>query len=797
MNDQTDKTAPTARPAQEAANFFAAAQAQAALLSGLAVHHGMNLTRAVTQATAETMTGALELAPQLTAKTSPDALKTYVTDVRERGVLFSDTLRQRGDNAIRREEAGLKPVLAFDYEMVIDGRDRERPVNYALVRITPPEGYPEQREDGRPWVIIDPRAGHGSGIGGFKSDSEVGVALKDGHPVYFVIFYAEPEKGQTLADVTAAEAGFLEEVIRRHPEAPQPLVTGNCQGGWAAMILAATHPQLVGPVVIAGAPLSYWAGEVGKNPFRYYGGLAGGAVPALLSSDLGGGTFDGANLVMNFEQMNPGRNWFRKNYDLYSDAPGGAERFLDFERWWSGFYFMNEAEIRWIVENLFVGNKLTRGLAVLNDGTPVDLKDITAPVVVFASHGDNITPPQQALNWIPDLYPSVDELRARGHIIIYTLHDSVGHLGIFVSAKVATTQHKQITSVMKTIESLAPGLYEMKIDEGAEGFEVNFEGRTIDDILALGGDRAEEQEFPAVAKFSELAVKQYELTLRPLLRAAISPQTGQMMRKMHPMRAQISAFSSKNPVIKSLESKAAAIRADRQRVAADNPFLAAETYWADVIERNWNLYRDWRDAMIELTFHTIWGAPWMIGLATQEPERPVVRDIRRLPEVERVLDRVGAGGYPEAILRMLVLLARARGSVRRERLERSNAMLHSRAPFESMPADERAQMIHEQTLIVDLAGKDAITALPDMLRDDVDRIRALDLCLEIAGPIDEMDAKTIAMFEHLQTVLRARAKGWRRAHEAQIAVIEAESAASASPSKKTVANLKNSLFSLF
>ena len=36
------------------------------------------------------------------------------------------------------------------------------------------------------------------------------------------------------------------------------------------MILAATHPDLMGPVVIAGAPLSYWAGEQGRNPLRYY-----------------------------------------------------------------------------------------------------------------------------------------------------------------------------------------------------------------------------------------------------------------------------------------------------------------------------------------------------------------------------------------------------------------------------------------------------------------------------------------------------------------------------------------------
>ena len=83
---------------------------------------------------------------------------------------------------------------------VLDGRTLERPVNYALLRIVPPEGVTVDAKR-RPYVIIDPRAGHGPGIGGFKDDSQVGVALRAGHPVYFVIFFRDPEPGQTLLDV--------------------------------------------------------------------------------------------------------------------------------------------------------------------------------------------------------------------------------------------------------------------------------------------------------------------------------------------------------------------------------------------------------------------------------------------------------------------------------------------------------------------------------------------------------------------------------------------------------------------
>jgi Protein of unknown function (DUF3141) len=83
------------------------------------------------------------------------------------------------------------------------------------------------------------------------------------------------------------------------------------------------------------------------------------------------------------------------------------------------------------------------------------------------------------LNWISDLYGSVNEIAAHGHVIIYTLHESIGHLGIFVSAQVANKQHEQIGSVVKTIESLAPGLYEMLISKEQGVYSVAFDARTI------------------------------------------------------------------------------------------------------------------------------------------------------------------------------------------------------------------------------------------------------------------------------------------------------------------------------
>src|SRR3981189_1535327 len=101
----------------------------------------------------------------------------YMTDAGQRSVLFLDVMRQRGDQ-YREHVAQTAPhVLSYAAELVIDGRTLEQPVNYALVRIVPPKGTEIDLER-RPFIVVDPRAGHGPGIGGFKADSEIGVVMK-------------------------------------------------------------------------------------------------------------------------------------------------------------------------------------------------------------------------------------------------------------------------------------------------------------------------------------------------------------------------------------------------------------------------------------------------------------------------------------------------------------------------------------------------------------------------------------------------------------------------------------------
>jgi pimeloyl-ACP methyl ester carboxylesterase len=690
-----------------------------------------------------------------------DAWPSYAADARQRALIVLDVLRQRGNAFSQHEASGMPPVLDFAYETAVDGRNLPRPVNYSLVVITPPAGVTIDPKR-RPFMIVDPRAGHGAGIGGFRPESQVGEAFEEGHAVYFVVFRPWPEPGQTLADIRDAEKAFLDEIHRRHPDAEKPVVIGNCQGGWGCMLLAASAPDKMGPLAINGAPMSYWAGKTGRNPLRYAGGLMGGVVPAMVLSDFGNGVFDGSLLVQNFENLNPANTWWKKLYNLYANVDTEAERFLEFERWWGGFFMMNEEEIRWIVENLFIGNRLAHGHATL--GTErIDLRRIHSPIIVFASHGDNITPPQQALNWIADTYRDVNEIKARGQRIVYLLHDSIGHLGIFVSAKVAGREHDAITDTMRAIEALPPGLYEMELEQRPDRLHVKFAPRTVDDVLSLDDGRKDEEMFAAVARLSELGADAYEALARPFVRRMVDGASAKRFFRTRPLRLERIAFSDENPLMAPVKELADEARASRRAADAGNPFLALEKLMAEHIEQSWNLFRDLRDAMQEIAFHAIYGSPLMrmIGAhGIEERNQASAENLLMLSDVRDALANMERGGEAEGTVRMLELLSQARGYVRRSRLERETELFHTEEPFRSMSEDARARLIHEQSLVVQFAPKKAKASLPRLLDTEAERSKALDLVMRIAGPEETMHPQALALYREFEAMLgRSAASG--------------------------------------
>ncbi|WP_027577928.1 DUF3141 domain-containing protein [Bradyrhizobium sp. Ai1a-2] len=691
----------------------------------------------------------------------------YMIDAGQRSVLFLDILRRRGDQYQEHIAQTAPHVLHYTAELVMDGRKLSEPVNYALVRIIPPKDTEIDLER-RPFIVVDPRAGHGPGIGGFKADSEIGVAMKAGHPCYFIGFLPEPMPHQTIERIARAEALFIEEVVRRHPDADgKPCVIGNCQAGWAVMILASLRPELFGPIIVAGAPLAYWAGVHGKYPMRYSGGLLGGSWLTALTSDLGAGKFDGAWLVQNFENQNPSNTLWTKQYNVYSKVDTEADRYLEFERWWGGHVNLNAEEIQFIVDELFIGNNLAAGRIKMSDGKTVDLRNIKSPVVVFCSKGDNITPPQQALDWILDLYADVDEIRAYGQTIVYTVHESVGHLGIFVSGGIAKKEHAEFSSNIDLIDVLPPGLYEATFEakgtdtanpELAVGqWVMRCEARTLDDIRAMGGNSPEdERRFATAQRVSEINLAAYRKFVQPWIKGMVTPQMADWTRRLHPLRLQYEAFSSHNPFMAAVKATADAASEHRRPVSSDNPFLAFQEQVSKQIVHALDSWRDSQEALSEAIFLAVYGSSAVqaaVGIDPQSaPSRRQEMSVeyreRLRARIAELKSQVDEGGLREATIRGLLYVGSARGMVDERSLEALRQVRRDSGAHLSL-ADFK-MLVREQFFMLRLDQKGALAAIPKLLPDNAQqRHAAFAVIRDVLAASAEISGETAKRLHHV------------------------------------------------
>ena len=377
-------------------------------------------------------------------------------------------------------------------------------------------------------------------------------------------------------------------MARRHPEAEgKPVVIGNCQAGWQTMIMAATYPDVPDRSCWPVRRFPTGRACAARTRCATSGGMLGGTWLTRLAGDLGSGTFDGANLVANFESLNPANTYWEKPYNVYSKVDTEAERFLDFETWWGSPVLLNAEEMQWIADNLFVGNKLTAGEIRTSDGVAIDLRNIKSPIIVFCSWGDNITPPQQALGWITDLYETDDEIVATARPSSIRCTSRSATSAFSSRARLQRKEHAEFASCMDMIDLMPPGLYEAVIDRGRRGhrqpalidgkYLFRLEPRTLDDIRALGGNSPEDdQKFAAVDRVSDHqpAALRAPISAR-WCRSVTRPGHERLVaRKMHPNRVRFAIFSDENPAMQLVKALAEQARKDRQPVAEDNPFAA-------------------------------------------------------------------------------------------------------------------------------------------------------------------------------------------------------------------------------
>ena len=501
------------------------------------------------------------------------------------------------------------------------------------------------------------------------------------------------------------------------------------------------------------------------------GGLLGGSWLTALTGDLGKGKFDGTWLVLNFDNLNPANWLWSKQYDVYANVDTEGERYLGFEKWWGDFIQLGGDEMQFIVDELFVGDKLTRNQIRSSDGTTFDLRNVTSPIIVFTSMGDNISPPQQSLGWILDLYRDVDDVRASGQTIVYCLNQKVGHLAIFVSSKVAAKEDEEMVRLMDFIDCLPPGLYEMVISPrhaaaqpgtgGPDAWMSRFEARTLDDIRALGrNSEADDRAFAAVARMSELTHSAYRTFWQPAIRAMVAQPAADLARTLHPLRLSYTLFADSNPLMKSVEKLAGEVSAARRPAAPDNPFLQLQKQVSDQIVTALDAYRDTRDRMVEEIFFAVFGSPMvqgMLGINSGEKVRELPGTTPEKRTTERAqaaayAAKLGSGGFDEALVRAVLYVVAAERALD-ERC--AHALYAARRDLLSLPIDQYKTLVRDQFFVLLLERERAIEALATLVREPDQRAELLKRTSAIIGAGDPPTAAERERIARLEKLLAA------------------------------------------
>jgi len=327
-------------------------------------------------------------------------------------------------------------------------------------------------------------------------------------------------------------------------------------------------------------------------------------------------------------------------------------------------------------------------------------------------------------------------MRAHGQTIVYSVHESIGHLGIFVSTSVAKKEHDEFASSIDLIDVLPPGLYEAVLtpkdpndptaDLIAGDYLVRFEMRDLDAIRALGGNGLEdERKFATVARTSEINLGLYRTFLQPWVRAFANEATAGWMRRLHPLRLQYELLSGSHPIMRALTSIAEQVRQHRKSSAQDNLFLQAQGEYSTQIEKMLKSYGELRDHACEEVFHAVYGSPLlqaMVGLKASDasPRRHPGTDAEHVAAVaQHIADfkaRIGEGGPREAAIRALMYIRLADGDADERGLALLRRMRDERGG--GLTLAEFKQLVRDQFFMLLLDEERALAAIPAMLAAD-------------------------------------------------------------------------------
>jgi hypothetical protein len=367
------------------------------------------------------------------------------------------------------------------------------------------------------------------------------------------------------------------------------------------------------------------------------------------------------------------------------------------------------------------------------------------------------------------------------------VHETIGHLGIFVSSGVAKKEHGEFSSNIDLIDTLPPGLYEATFEDKSEGtpsadlasgnWVMRCEQRTLEDIAAMGGNDAEDdRRFATAARLSEVNLALYRTFVQPTVRALSNSTSAEWLQRMHPLRLSYEMFSDANPWMRMVAGWAEKVRADRKPASDKNPFIAMQEQASNQTVKALDAWRDFSEKTAERTFHRMFGqpalqsalgidaaAPHSVCKATMSPQHQELLE-KRIAELKA---RISLGGPREAVIRGLVYAGMARGAVDERGFEMARRL---REAHGEMSLSDFKAVVREQFNMLLIDEDAALAAIPAMLPDDIEKKReALDLIRQVLsarGALTDDDktrfeeiARLFGVGDRTVTPVRPRGRG--------------------------------------
>jgi hypothetical protein len=331
-------------------------------------------------------------------------------------------------------------------------------------------------------------------------------------------------------------------------------------------------------------------------------------------------------------------------------------------------------------------------------------------------------------------------------VIVGLLHESIGHLGIFVAGQVVRKEHAQIVSVLETIEALPPGIYGMEISgDESRGYDVQFVEYALEEAVARLNreQRADEAPFEAVAAVSEKNQRAYERLVQPFVQAVSSEASARLLRQFHPLRVSRWAVSDLNPWLWWLAPAAAAVKSLRAPLDPGSRPRRAEAAASDMVSATLDYWREVRDALSEAAFYRLYG-PVFDARSRGQGKGRRWRDRHSEDEpqlVQQILERVADGGYAEAVGRVAAMLRTAGEPLPLAGVAARHAFAVQN--LELLPDLELADLRRvegEQEIMVRYAPDRALETLPALVREPADRERLMTLLERAAAFADPKGA---------------------------------------------------------